>query len=219
MNLHILSRNISLVVLFFALTACATDQQRTRTEGTAAGAVGGAAIGALIGGKNGGAIGALAGGALGLLAGDTVARKKAAYAKREASLRSSADHAEQLAQRLQQQNQITATRIAALQQPIDRLKVEQLSVTSRNNRVANDQIRLAGLMKDVDDHLVQVRAEIVQQQTLLADEQRQAAQTRDNTLQPSMRLVAAGVRDLQSSERGLEMAKAQLQLLDSKRQY
>lgn len=219
MNLRVLSRTTSLVVLFFALTACATDQQRTRTEGTAAGALGGAAIGALIGGKNAAGIGALAGGAIGLLAGDTVARKKAAYAKREAALRSSADHAEQLAQRQRQQNQTTAAQIVALQQDIDRLKVEQLSVTARNSRVTNDQIRLADLMKDVDDHLVQVRAEIVQQQTLLADEQRKAAQSHDNTLQPGMQLVAAGVRDLQSSERGLEMAKAQLQLLDSKRQY
>jgi len=106
MNLRGLSLNTSLVVLFLALTACATDQQRTRTEGTAAGALGGAAIGALIGGKNAAGIGTLVGGAIGLMAGDTVAPKKAAYAKREAAPRSSADHAEQLARHQRQQNQI-----------------------------------------------------------------------------------------------------------------
>jgi hypothetical protein len=208
-----------LAILLAGVTACATDQQRTRTEGTAAGAVGGAAIGALIGGKGATGIGAGVGALAGLLVGDAVARKKAEYAQREALLRGSADRAQQLAQQLRQQNEITTAQIATLQQEVERLKMEKISATVRKNRMVEDQTRLAGLMQGVDDRLVRVRAEITQQQQLLADEQRKAHESRDNTLGPSMQLVAAGVRDLQSSERALETAKAQLQLLDSKRQY
>ena len=219
MNLRAPSRTLSFAVLLFTLSACATDQERTRTEGAAAGAVGGAAIGALIGGKGSTGIGALAGGAIGLLAGDAVARQKAAYAKREAALRNSANRAEQFAQQQRQQNTATLVQIAALRNDIHRLQVEQLSLTTRNNLAAADQARLTGLTRYVNGQLVQVRAEISQQQILLADEQHKAAQSHDNSLQPSLQLVAAGVRDLQSSERALEMAQAQLQLLDSKRQY
>jgi uncharacterized protein YcfJ len=219
MNFRALRYNVSLVIVLVLLTACATDQQRTRTQGTAAGAVGGAAVGALIGGKGAAGKGALVGAAIGLLAGDAVAKKKAAYAQREALLRGSADRAQQLAQQLRQQNEITTVQIAALGKDIKRLKAQKLSATARKNRAAENQTRLAGLMKGIDDQLVQVKAEITQQQTLLADEQRKAAESHDNTLEPSMQLVSAGVRNLQSSERTLEMAKAQLQLLDPKRKY
>ena len=87
------------VILVFALTACSTDQQRTRTEGTVLGvflgALAGGAAGALIGlatgnGNNVGeyaAAGAGAGAAIGGVAGynwgKNVARKKEQYANAE----------------------------------------------------------------------------------------------------------------------------------------
>src|SRR5882762_6551911 len=81
------------------LSGCATDAQKTRTQGAGAGAVLGSLIGlAVTHDARGALIGAAAGGAGGLLVGDQVARKKGQYARREDVLRGSAARAQQLAQ-------------------------------------------------------------------------------------------------------------------------
>ncbi len=75
-------------VLIVSMTGCTqpdmTDSQRTKTEGTAVGALGGAALGALIGGDSQGAlIGAALGGLAGYAYGSHVANEKAKYASKE----------------------------------------------------------------------------------------------------------------------------------------
>lgn len=87
------------ILLIFSLAGCATDQQRTKTQGSAfgagVGAVAGGALGALVGALTGNAenigrfaaigagVGLLAGGVAGYNWGENVARKKAEYANAE----------------------------------------------------------------------------------------------------------------------------------------
>lgn len=207
------------VSLTLLLNACATDGQQTRTEGALTGAAVGATAGAIAGGKEATIAGAAAGGILGAIWGDSVAKKKEEYAKREDALRISAERATQLAQETRQQNEITTVQLTELERNIKRLRVEKLSAVARKNLTQSNEAKLASLLKSVDAQLVEVRAEIARQQTLLDSEERLAREQRDDSLQPRMRLVSAGVRELQTNEQALDRARAQLQLLDQKRAY
>jgi prefoldin subunit 5 len=92
MKLHLL-RIISVGVIVFLLSGCATmsDSMRTKSEGTGlgvlVGAAAGGAIGFLVGGKEGAALGAGIGAGVGALGGywwgSTVAERKAEYATAE----------------------------------------------------------------------------------------------------------------------------------------
>lgn len=81
-----ITRTTLLALLICALVpGCAgmSDQNRTKTEGTAVGAVAGGLLGLVIGGEKGAAIGALAGAGAGFLAGNEIAKRKKAYASNE----------------------------------------------------------------------------------------------------------------------------------------
>lgn len=78
---------LTLVALLVASlsSGCANmdDQDRTKAEGTATGALIGGVIGALIGGRDGAAIGAVVGAGAGYLVGNEVAKRKQEYANTE----------------------------------------------------------------------------------------------------------------------------------------
>ena len=81
-----LAMTITAVITVGLLSGCETtmsDQNRTRTEGAAAGAVIGGLLGWAIDRERGAAIGALLGAGAGLAVGDQIARRKQQYATTE----------------------------------------------------------------------------------------------------------------------------------------
>lgn len=75
---------LMVALLSGSLLGCAsTDEQRTRTEGAAAGAVLGGLLGYAVDRQRGAAIGALIGGGAGLVVGNEIAKRKQAYASTE----------------------------------------------------------------------------------------------------------------------------------------
>jgi hypothetical protein len=207
------------IVSVAVLTGCATDAQKTKTQGALAGAAMGGAAGALAGGKKESIAGAVVGGIAGVMYGTAVAKKKAELAQREDALKASAAKAEQLAQEMRQNNAVLTTDIEGLEQNILQLKQDKLSQQARNALAQSNRERTKVLLSGVDLQLQIVKAEIGRQQALYESEERLARESKDNSLNPGMQLVAAGVRDLQSHERSLELAKAQLERIDPQRAY
>lgn len=214
-------------VLFLAFTlllgACATDQRRTRSEGTAAGVVAGAALGrAITGDDRGTAIGALIGGIVGAVAGNRIAEKKAAYARREEQLRQSAQQTMALAASARTQNEQLERDIAELDRAVQELAAARLSAASRQKANNANQQRSAALVEAIERQLKQMKDEVERQNQLIAAVQAQdAAQKRRTPAEPSdgMRLVATSLRDLEAQTRQLELARLQLQQIDERRAY
>ncbi|WP_040405977.1 glycine zipper domain-containing protein [Ectothiorhodospira sp. PHS-1] len=78
-------KGLTLLCAAALLSGCATmdDQQRTRGEGAAAGALIGGLLGYAIDRERGAAVGALLGGGVGLAVGNEIAKRKQAYASTE----------------------------------------------------------------------------------------------------------------------------------------
>lgn len=209
------------ILLVLSVSGCATDAQRTRTEGAAIGGAVGAGIGALAakntpaGAAIGGAVGALAG----LVYADQVAKKKARYAQREDALRQSAGTARQVAQATRQQNDRLAAEVAGLDQRVQGLRTQKISEEARNEYARETQKRFEILQSGVDLQLSQVRQEIIRQQQVLLAEQQEANQTHVPSPPEGIQLVSNSILELQQNERLLEETRAQLQLIDAKRAY
>jgi Glycine zipper len=209
-----------LVAATLLLCACATDTQKTQAQGGGAGAVLGALIGVAVGHDARAAlIGGAIGGAAGLAVGDSVAQKKAQYARREDALRGSAARAQQLARLTQQENEHLRGDVARLDRAVESLRTQEMSAQARRAASQNNQRMAAALSREVDLQLQTVKAELARQQALLASEAQQAQQTKRPSPQQAVHLVEAGMHDLESSQRMLEEAKAQLQLIDPRRAY
>jgi gas vesicle protein len=194
------------------LSSCATDSGTTRAQGAGLGAVFGAVAGGLVGGNARSAlIGGAAGGATGLVAGDQIARNKEKYAQREDALRESATRAHEVALQTRQQNEQTAGQVADLQQNLQSLRSRQLSEQERRSSNQRNQQKAGALMAEVNTRLERLRGEIERQKTLAAESKQASGE--------GLRLVANGISDLESSEQGLRDAKAQLEMIDSRRAY
>jgi hypothetical protein len=207
-------------VICLSLCACATDAQKTQGQGAGAGAVLGALIGvAVTHDARGALIGGAAGGLTGLGVGTAVAQKKAQYAARENTLHDSAQRAEQLAQQVQQRNQQLSGEVARLDATVQNLRTQEMSAEARRALLDRNQRSAQILLSGVDLQLQQVKAEIVRQQAVLTAEAQQAQQTQQASPADGVRLVQAGIRDLESDQRALEQARAQLALIDPRRAY
>jgi outer membrane lipoprotein SlyB len=209
-----------LAISALLMSACATDGQRTRTEGALAGAAAGAAVGQIAGGDSEStAAGALVGALVGGLFGDQVARKKAEYVKREDELKASADRAQQLAQSLQVQNAQTAGEIEALERSLKKIYAQKASAEARRKSILTQKRRATTLLAQVDQQLSGVRTELAAQAALLETEKVRAAQARETTPLEGVKLVNASVVDLEIQGRALARAKQQLLLIDRRRAY
>ena len=195
------------------LASCTTnDGTNTRAQGAGFGALIGAAAGAAIGGNPRSAlIGAAAGGGAGLVAGDQVARKKQKYAQREDELRDSAARAHRVAAQIRQQNGQTAGEVAHLQQNVRSLSSRQLSEQQRLTLNRHSHQQAGVLLNQVNGQLQKLHEEIQRQQSLANDSKQASGE--------GLHQVSLGIKDLESSEQGLLDAKAQLELLDSRRAY
>lgn len=205
------------------LGSCATDRQRTRTEGAVTGAAAGAVLGRAIGGDNRGAVlGAALGGVVGALLGNRAAGKKAAYARREEDLRASAQRAAAMAQSSREQNDALERDIVLLGQSIQELQTAKLSAVSRQALVAEHRQRLGALLAATDAQLHQMRSELERQSALLAavpattDRETKVAGQESSE---GFRLVSVGMRDLEQQTRRLELARLQLQQIDQRRAF
>ncbi len=207
------------LVLCMALSGCANDQQRTRTEGVAFGAIVGAVLGHAIGGKDGAAAGAAIGGAAGGLAGNQVAEKKLAYAEREDALRAAAQRSHAMAEQARIANAALQKNIAVLEATVSRLQSERMTAQNRSAMARAARRTHTEANNRIEEQLVTIRGEIERQQALLEREKQLARQTQQPTPLTGMQLVSVGLRDLGDNERALERAKAQLALLDSRRAY
>ena len=217
------NRAVALAVAL-ATVGCASgppsDSQRTVGEGAAFGALIGALLGAAAAdNRRGAAVGAALGAAAGTAVGMGVADKKAAYARREDALRASADRAQALVAETRQANETLDGEIAQLQASVQRLRAEQMSAEAQRELAQSNQQAVLAAMGRIDQQLQSVRQEISRQVSLAQAEQKQAAETRQPVAEQGLRLVSAGVRDLQGQERALERARQQLLLLDPRRAY
>ena len=205
------------LVVLCLLGGCATnDQARTRGEGAAVGAAIGAAFGHVASGNNkarGAAMGALVGGLLGALAGDQVAAKKAAMVQREEQLLVVVAQAQQAAEQARASNAQLRQDIEQLESTRARLRDDLLSVQVRQQAALEHRDRTTSLMQQTEKALADVRGAIELQQAAIQAEQQQARPSEN------MRLVVAGVQELQVQERDLEQIQAQLRLIDSRRAY
>lgn len=212
------ARAVVAVTVLGVVAGCATDQQRTRTEGAAVGALVGAVVGAAVGGRDGAAIGAAVGGAGGLAYGDQQAKKKQEFAEREDALKRAIAQAQQTSRQAREANQGLQREIAALEETVRRLKTQRLAARQRAELAQSARRRTEQANANVNAQLIAVRQEIGRQQHALQRDAELARKAPEET--PSaVRLVRAGVDDLQSQERALEQVKAQLALLDSKRAF
>ena len=159
MNTRLLKATSLLTAGTFFLAGCTNikdDTQRTKTEGTLAGAGAGALIGGLIGAAAGGGTrnivtGALIGGAVGGTAGHAygskVAAKKTGYAANEARLRQLIGEAR--SERISAQNYNASLRTAISQQRSELARI----------RSGHDQAAAAKLARNVDGNISQSQAE------------------------------------------------------------
>ena len=225
MPAHIRSglRTALAIAVALSITACATDPQRTRTEGTLVGAGAGAAIGrAITGDDRGTVIGAAIGAVVGLVTGDRVAKKKAEYAKREEALRQSAQRAVALAQSTRAENDQLARDIASLEADVDQLRKVKASAATKKAQLEASEQKQSTLAAAADERLARVREEYSRQEAIVqAQVPAQPAQAEGQGQQASdgFRLVQASMLELETEQRRLELAKEQLRLIDTRRAF
>lgn len=216
-------RTALVVLLAVSVTGCATDPQRTRTEGTLVGAGAGAAIGrAITGDDRGTAIGAAIGAVVGLVAGNRMAKKKAEYAKREDALRESAQRAVALAQSTREENDQLSRDIADLEATVHQLSSQKTSAAAKKTQLEASERKQVALVAAADASLARVREEYARQEAVVNE--RTSSQSADKIAaeqqqSEGFRLVQASMRELQAQERRLETAKEQLRLIDTRRVF
>jgi len=169
------TRTIILLVLVCALIpGCAgmSDQNRTKAEGTAIGAVAGGLLGLVIGGEEGAAIGALAGAGVGFLVGNEVAKRKKAYASDEDFLNAEIASTQEFNSTTLAYNQKMANDIAALEKESKSLRSKyDKGKVKKSSLVAKSET----LQKRIDDNakLEETLAkELEVQTTILAQERK-----------------------------------------------
>lgn len=165
--------------LFFSgCTNIKDDRQRTKTEGTIAGATAGALIGGLIGAATGGGArsivsGALIGGAAGGFAGNKygthVADKKQGYANEEARLRSMIGQARSERQSAEAYN-------ASLRRAISDQRSELASIRAARKSGQNVSSNASRLNRNIDANISRSNSELKRKDAVLVE----AKQTLDS---------------------------------------
>lgn len=210
---------IGLLSLLVLMSACANDPLRTRAEGAGTGAVIGGAFGYMIGGQSGAIAGAAVGGIAGGIIANKTVDKKRQYAEREAALQLAAAQSRSVVQRVRIANKSLLRDIALLETSARRLQAQNLSESSRAELITNTRRSYKETNDRLNQQLTEVRNEISHQQQVLRQEQELAEQTRIASPGSALRLVSAGVGNLQAHQKVLERAKQQLALLDSRRAF
>jgi len=196
-------RVMGLVVMSIGLlSGCETmpDDDRTRAEGAAAGALIGALLGYAVDRERGAAIGALVGGGAGLAVGDQIARRKQAYATTEDFLDAQIAATAQLNAEarthnagLRRESSRLEREAQALRTRYDAGRVQRSSLVSKRNEV-NEQLQSSR-------QLEQVLTEELEIQSTIAREEREQRPRNDP-------YVARLDREVQALQRNLEQLRA-----------
>jgi hypothetical protein len=139
-----MKRTVALVIIVALLAGCATTEQQTRTEGTAAGAgIGaliGAGIGALAGGGKGAAIGAGVGAVVGGVAGysyaNSIVKRRQLLQGKENDLDARISYAQAVNKDTQDYNARLEQQVAAT-----RDKIDDLEAKVRRNEISQSALK------------------------------------------------------------------------------
>ena len=197
---------LCIILPFIILLGCATDSQRTKTEGTLIGAGAGAGVGALIGaavrGKKGAVlgakIGAVLGGVGGFAWGNHVASKKEKFASEE-------DYLDAVITSAREVNDETRQYNVELQNEINRLEheTEQLARKYKQKRVAKATLQerlqeVNAKREEAKKQLAIVESEIQIQQRVLQTEQNNAESAQAKSQLASMEAEIAQLEKYRS---------------------
>lgn len=206
-------------LLFSGCANIKDDQQRTKTEGTLAGATAGAVLGGLIGAATGGSTrsivgGALIGGAAGGYAGHRygshVAEKKQGYANEEERLRGMIAEARSERQSAEAYN-------ASLRRAISQQRAELASIKAAKRSGQNVRSDASRLQRNLDANISRSNSELKRKDAVLvearqtlnsapAGSQKAQLQAEYNSLQQEKRLLQSQISQMNGVKQDLATA-------------
>ncbi len=196
------------------ITSCAmNDQQRTVAQGAGIGCGIGAVIGQLIGGDSEAtALGCVAAGMAGAAYGEHVADQKSQYASKEEHFRAVIDSGRMAADKAKIYNQKVSKQISLV-------KNEQYSLEKKLRQASANQEEIAAHKRETGLMLTRVKSEIDRlnfeigkQRQVLAQYQRSV---NANLVQASQQQIS----QLESEQRTLKIALAELKAIDNRRVF
>lgn len=205
-----MKRLMTIALIIFLVTGCATEGDQAKTEGTAGGAAIGAAVGGILGRILGGdakstaigaGIGAALGGAVGYSYADSIARRHQQLAGREDDLDAQIQFAMGVNQDTQEYNQ-------RLEREITNLKPEMDNVVARIHR------------NDITQGQLEQERQKLDTKVTAADKQLTLAQRELNNLRSFQRTQTSNELDQQIADLGAKVATLErnTQALASQRQ-
>ncbi len=222
MNTRILQATSLLCAGSLLVSGCANikdDTQRTKTEGTLAGAVGGAILGGLIGAATGGgtrsivtgaAVGGAAGGVAGHAYGSHVAKKKTGYASEEARLRGMISEARSERQSAESYN-------ASLRKNISSQRSELASIKAAKRSGQNVRGDASRLEQNLDANISRSNSELKRKDAVLVEAKdtlssapagadKSQLQTEYNSLQQEKKILQSQISQMNGVKQELATA-------------
>jgi len=211
--MRIMKAIVILAVICALLPGCATtsDQNRTKAEGTAVGAVLGGLLGYAVGGGRGAAIGAVAGAGVGFLVGNEVAKRKQAYANTEEFLDAEIAGTQEYNRTALAYNQKLSKDIAALEKESTTLRAKYDKGKTDKQVLAAKREQLQKRIEDskkLEDNL----SKELEVQTAIVEQERKERPAGDQRIAKLEKEVAA----LQKNLDQLRDGSTQLALIDQR---
>jgi len=214
---------ISLMLVFVFMTGCAgmTDQQRTVSEGTGAGAAGGAILGAIVGqliGKDtkgtlvGAAIGAAVGGGLGTAYGNHVASKKAEYASQEEYLNACIASAQQINEETRQYNASLENEIKGLDREVNSLLSKYKRKKVSKSQLEKEQQKVQAKFSEAQAKLKAAQDEVEIQKQVLASERGKSKAELAESLDKEIALLEKSAKELDQQTQALASINQRVQM-------
>lgn len=201
--MKIMKSMAAVLVICAVLSGCAgmSDQTRTRTEGTAVGAVIGGLVGLAIGDGKGAAIGALAGAGIGYLAGNEIAKRKKNYASTEKFLDAEIANVQEYNSTAVAYNKKTYQEIASLEKESAslRAKYDKGAVNKRTLAAKRD-----GLRKRIEENtkLEKTLSRELEVQTAIIKQERKGRSEDDQRIAQMEKEVNALQKNLETLREG-----------------
>lgn len=211
-----MNRNALIIVLCSTtfLSGCTSnlsDQSLTKAQGVFGGCLAGALLGHTVrNDKKGVMTGCLVGGAVGYAYGDHVASKKAQYDSQEKYLQAVIDEGKTIAENTQHLNKQLRTEIQNIERRQQLLAKQIQDQKQANHTLAALQSETSTWIKKTESAIAQVETEISIQKQVFNDEN-------NNTVPRLVKVGKAQISGLESEERALKIALAQLKLIDERR--
>ncbi|ANB03814.1 glycine zipper domain-containing protein [Ectothiorhodospira sp. BSL-9] len=211
--MNIIKTTLPVILAGALVTGCAhmDDTDRTRTEGTAAGALLGGLLGYAVDGERGAVIGGLLGAGAGYVVGNEVAKRKRAYATTE-------DFLDGEATRVAEFNTTTAAYNQEMKGEIAALERESRDLRARYDAGSEDKKRLQAQRQDLQRQLARseklekaLEEELKVQQAILAEEGKERPAN-----DPYLARLEREVAELQGNLEELREGSSQLARIDQR---